>query len=290
MFGYETFANVEVTVLLEELATLQNQRLKVTRLVDGILDLALYGPSKPENEHGYSEADLLKQISPEESAKKSGQDYEYGTNDLGIKVVLRADPLGKRKGEAPLPEMAEKLNETCEQALELVQSASIKCGAESLNLSVVKEALQLLQGAVAIAYPMGLPPWDPVKAELDGEENLAGTQAQEQLLNASEISLWWASKELMPGKFLSDYVGKNEKTKVIVKVQKRGQGAPVKEPPLDADAQKAMMAYYYKKQEEHKKLVELAEDEPDFSSSAWSNPNALKSSFHGLGSISFRPR
>lgn len=39
-----------------------------------------------------------------------------------------------------------------------------------------------------------------------------------------ETSLWWASKELLPGKLLSDYVGKNEKTKIIVKLTKKGAG------------------------------------------------------------------
>jgi hypothetical protein len=31
-----------------------------------------------------------------------------------------------------------------------------------------------------------------------------------------ETSLWWASKELLRGKLLSDYTGKNEKTKIVI--------------------------------------------------------------------------
>lgn len=37
-----------------------------------------------------------------------------------------------------------------------------------------------------------------------------------------ECQLWWASKELQRGKKLQDYVGKNEKTKLVVKLQKVG--------------------------------------------------------------------
>lgn len=37
-----------------------------------------------------------------------------------------------------------------------------------------------------------------------------------------ECQLWWASKELQRGKKLQDYVGKNEKTKLVVKMQKVG--------------------------------------------------------------------
>jgi len=40
----------------------------------------------------------------------------------------------------------------------------------------VKEALDILRGAVMIVYPMGLPPHDPIKMEFDNEEDLAGTQ------------------------------------------------------------------------------------------------------------------
>ena len=31
-----------------------------------------------------------------------------------------------------------------------------------------------------------------------------------------ETSLWWASKEFLSGKLLSDYCGKNEKTKIVI--------------------------------------------------------------------------
>jgi hypothetical protein len=34
------------------------------------------------------------------------------------------------------------------------------------------------------------------------------------------MSLWFSGKELQRGKLLSDFAGKNEKTKIIVKIQK----------------------------------------------------------------------
>lgn len=40
------------------------------------------------------------------------------------------------------------------------------------------------------------------------------------VIEESEARLWWAGKELQRGKKLSDYIGKNEKTKIVVKVQK----------------------------------------------------------------------
>lgn len=41
---------------------------------------------------------------------------------------------------------------------------------------MVKEALDMLRGAVMIVYPMGLPPHDPIRMEFEGREDLAGTQ------------------------------------------------------------------------------------------------------------------
>jgi len=45
-------------------------------------------------------------------------------------------------------------------------------------------------------------------------------QASLQVIPDEDAQLWWASKELQRGKKLQDYVGRNEKTKIIVKIQK----------------------------------------------------------------------
>lgn len=60
----------------------------------------------------------------------------------------------------------------------------------------------------------------------------------------------------------------------IIKIEKKGAGAPVRESPIDEKLHKDMLAFYYKKQEEMKKL----ESEPDenFTHSTWANPNNLK--------------
>ena len=40
----------------------------------------------------------------------------------------------------------------------------------------VQDALDKMKGSVMIVYPMGLPPHDPVKMELEDVEDLSGTQ------------------------------------------------------------------------------------------------------------------
>lgn len=73
-----------------------------------------------------------------------------------------------------------------------------------------------------------------------------------QVLEDGNTQLWWAGKEILSGKKLIDYVGKNEKTKIVAKLQKKGQGPPAREPVFTEDDKKLMMAHAYKRQEELK--------------------------------------
>ncbi len=49
-------------------------------------------------------------------------------------------------------------------------------------------------------------------------------------LPPDQATLWFAGKQMLPDKKLSEYVGRHEKTKAVVKLQKKGQGAPAREP------------------------------------------------------------
>lgn len=69
---------------------------------------------------------------------------------------------------------------------------------------------------------------------------------------------------------MESYFGKNEKTKMVVKAQKTGAGAPQREPMIDGDTHKRMLAFYHKKQEEAKKLEE-ADDGDQYLNSSWAD-------------------
>ncbi len=86
--------------------------------------------------------------------------------------------------------------------------------------------------------------------------------------------MWWAGKELLGEKPLNSYIGKNEKTKILVKLTKAGSGAPVREAAIDEETKLKLMSMYHKKQEELKKIESNNED--DYSNSSWANPNNLK--------------
>merc|ERR1711865_765851 len=96
---------------------------------------------------------------------------------------------------------------------------------------------------------------------------------------------WWAGKEMVSGNALSNHIGKNEKTKVVCRVQKKGASAPQREAPVTEDEKRNMMAHYHKKQEDFKKLQE--DDADSYMSQQWANPKGLKNSLQGVGSVSW---
>lgn len=56
-----------------------------------------------------------------------------------------------------------------------------------LTHEVVKDALDQMKGAVMIVYPMGLPPHDPVRQELENTEDLSGTQVRLKVTRKNKI-------------------------------------------------------------------------------------------------------
>lgn len=64
--------------------------------------------------------------------------------------------------------------------------------------------------------------------------------------------LWFSGKEMIIGKKLKDYLGMNEKTKIIVKLQKRGAGKPASEPLMSEEERKQLMLHAYRRQEQLK--------------------------------------
>ncbi|ELW62045.1 Synaptojanin-1 [Tupaia chinensis] len=168
--------------------------------------------------------------------------------------VFKKDDIGRRNGQAPNEKMKQVLKKTIEEAKAIISKKHVEAGV-CVTMEMVKDALDQLRGAVMIVYPMGLPPYDPIRMEFENKEDLSGTQAALSVIKDSEAQLWWAAKELRRTKTLSDYVGKNEKTKIIVKIQQRGQGAPAREPIISSEEQKQLMLYYHRRQEELKGLV-----------------------------------
>jgi hypothetical protein len=135
------------------------------------------------------------------------------------------------------------------------------------------------------AYPMGLPDWDTVRLTIEGNEGLDGTAAGQEMLDENTAELWVASRifDRTNGQTVADRLGNNEKTKVVAKLQKPGNGPPGREAAISEDEKKAMMAFYFKKQEEMKKMSEANDD--DYLNSSWADAKQLQKSLRGQSSI-----
>lgn len=177
---------------------------------------------------------------------------------------------------------------------------------EGKQESTEEELQQLainLKGACMIVYPQHCSGADALKiltATMEDEKTDDKTRSlchrllsilddqatTEDILTGSTV-MWWTGKPLAKEEQLMKYTGKNEKTKIVVKLTAEGGSAPAREPGLDAKTQQEMMAYWYKKQEEQKKLVE--DDDISFGNSDWADPNGLKKQFLGMGGVKFKP-
>nr|XP_022292400.1 UPF0769 protein C21orf59 homolog [Crassostrea virginica]XP_022295458.1 UPF0769 protein C21orf59 homolog [Crassostrea virginica] len=277
-FLYDTTVEQPIDDLLKDVCAIHNGRLKVQRICAEMEELANHGITLPPNMQGLTEDQI-------EDLKLKDEWAEKCVPQGGVRE--NKDPIGRRNGQAPTEKMAEMMKKTATEAKDMVSRKKVEANV-CVTQATVKEALDILRGAVMIVYPMDLPPHENVRLELENKEDLTGTQASNEVLEEGNISIWFSGKEMLRGKQLKDFIGKNEKTKIVAKIQKRGLGAPGREPVVTEDEQKKMMAYYYKKQEEFKKLE--AESEDAYLDSPWADSNQLKRQFHGMNNIKWGPR
>ncbi|KAM4795484.1 cilia- and flagella-associated protein 298-A [Rhinophrynus dorsalis] len=277
-FLFDSTVSVPVNELAEQITVIYNARLKIDRICSEMGELAEHGITLPPNMQGLTDEQI-------EDLKLKDEWEERCIPSGGS--VFKKDEIGRRNGHAPSENMKKVLQKTMEEAKALISKKQAEANV-CVTSEMVKDALDMLRGAVMIVYPMGLPPHDPIRMEFEGNEDLSGTQAGQMVIKEPDAQLWWAGKELQRNKKLSDYVGKNEKTKIIVKIQKRGQGAPAREPVISEEEQKKMMMYYYRRQEELKKLEE--DEDNSYLNAEWADSNALKREFQGVKNIKWRPR
>ncbi|KAI8914417.1 hypothetical protein EDD86DRAFT_186666 [Gorgonomyces haynaldii] len=279
LFLHETVAQRELSELIPEIVKMHNLRKRLQRMIDAVRDLLEYGALKQDAEQGYTEEQL------DELAKNKDPKRVPFERD-GFTFYHVTDPTGRRIGEAAGEEACALVNKTLADAEAIVDKENARKGI-FLKTEAMEEALKIIFAAVTMIYPRGLPEWEPVREINEDNEDLTGTAASKEVYDPEDACLWWAGKELVRNKKLSDFIGKNEKTKLVVKIQRKGAGAPLREPTLSEQEQKNLMAYYYKKQEQQKKLEENEED--DYLNSPWADTKSLKKTFTGMSNVKFRP-
>lgn len=260
-FLFETTVEATVRDTIKELAQVHNLQHKIKRLKLEGGELAKYGPAKHPDKQGID---------------------TYSEEAIEKTQYYNMDPTGRRTGNACSQDVAKVLLKTLDDA-EAVCSKNQVEKKVPLSAKLLQEAIDNIRGAVMICYPMGLPEWDLIRIELENREDLSGTSYANDELDPETSTLWFAGKQLLPEKQLKDYVGRQEKTKAVIKLQRKGQGPPAREPVVDAETQKAMLSWYHKKQEEEKKLAD--DDDDSHANSAWANPQSLKSHFAGVTTV-----
>ncbi|KAK7870014.1 hypothetical protein R5R35_011981 [Gryllus longicercus] len=248
-FLYETTVNISINELMEDTVAIYNGRLKISRICSEMGQLCDHGTLLPPNIMGLTDEQV-------EELKLIDEWGEKCTPSGGW--TFNKDPIGRRNGKQPNEKMQEVLKKTIEEAKAMVSKKQVDANV-CVTQKMIHHALDILRGAVMIVYPMGLPPHDVIRQEFENTEDLSGTHASLEVIEMSEAQLWFSGKELLRGKKLVDFIGKNEKTKIIVKIQKQGHGAPAREPVVSEEEKKAWMLHAYRRQEELKLTNELCD-------------------------------
>ncbi|KAF7400878.1 hypothetical protein HZH66_006062 [Vespula vulgaris] len=243
-FLYETHVDAMVEDVLYEVTIIYNGRLKILRICYEIEDLAKHGTMLPPNIMGLTD----------EQVEELKLRDEWGEKCVPMGGwTFNKDAIGRRNGRQPNEKMQEILKNTVEDARAMISKKLVQQD-KLLTQKIVQDALDILRGAVTIVYPMGLPPHDVIRQEFENTEDLTGTQASLEVIDISLAQLWFSGKEMIQGKKLKNFLGSNEKTKVIVKLQKRGAGMPGREPLMSEEERKLLMLHAYKRQEQIKNI------------------------------------
>ncbi|KAH3732366.1 cilia- and flagella-associated protein 298 [Pelomyxa schiedti] len=141
------------------------------------------------------------------------------------------------------------------------------------------------------------------------------------LLDPANVSMWWAGKELVHGNTLSQHIGKNEKTKILVQLRpgpttashtaNSGEASqavlnlprpthvasPHTHTQEYAQQQHDMMEYLHRRQEEERRMtmeqngegggaLGTGDSTTSYLNSQWADPQALRKQMEGLTEIS----
>jgi len=256
-------------------------RLKLDRAAVALEELAAKGPLKPEELRGIKDYDEY--VRSEDITTING--LKKMPPRVGVREVV--DETHYRTGWVLTDEMTKMMLDEAMKTKQLVHKSQVDSKV-CLNTQALQDQLDILRGITMMAYPAyhGLGEWEPIRVILENQEDFDDKSDLTDDLSPDNATLWIVGKELQKGKLLSDYFGKNEKQKLVVKIQKKGSGAPVREPLIDPETHKKMLAFYYKKEEEQKKLQEDNDD--SYLNQPWADSRQLKSQLHGTSQMKWK--
>ncbi|KAG1704008.1 UPF0769 protein C21orf59 A [Nymphon striatum] len=273
IFLYEAVSTDSIKDMMTNIIRIYNGRLKLGYICRELEELCKYGVMLPPDLQGLDVR--VNDLSLENEDK----------NTPGCRQI-EVDSNHGRNDQAPSEDMRNVILKTITEARTTISEEQIKVNV-SLTLQIIQEMKKLIQKTISLVYPMGLSSHDKIQQELENFEDLSKIREQMDIIEENNAELWWASKQMSFDKTLMEYVGRNEKTKIIVKLQRHGEGVPSREPTVSAEEQQQMMLKEFRK---HKEMQEL-EENADYSylNCQWADGSSLKCSFQGLNDISWKP-
>ncbi|XP_015119033.1 cilia- and flagella-associated protein 298 [Diachasma alloeum] len=241
-FLYDTFVDAKIDDVISDVAIIYNGRLKVTRICYEMEELAKHGTMLPPDMMGLTDEQIVELKLKDEWGEKCVPMGGWTFNK---------DEIGRRNGRQPNQKLQEVLKKAVEDARAMI-SKKLVPQYKLVTLATVQDALDILRGATMIVYPMGLPPHEVIRQEFENTEDLTGMQASLEIIDVQLAELWFSGKQMLPGKKIKDFLGSNEKTKIIVKLQKRGSGRPGREPLMSEEDRKQLMLQAYRREQELK--------------------------------------
>eukprot|EP01083_Nonionella_stella_P071057 190596_1 len=272
-FLHECSSKDSVDDISTNAVTIHNLRVTLKVVCEEMKETIKYGPMRTAQLKGLS-AEIIKETIPD--LKMDDEDAENCDFDL--------DPTARRIG---IPIKNENIIKTLNELIQKVEHymkperVSLRHKGVTL-LSELEDLMNEFRGGLLIAYPMQLPQYDLLQQLLI--ENIplheADINYSRDIYDAKTAQLWFAAKKLLRKDELNKYIGNNEKTKIVVKISKQKGHMPVREPAVDEETRKKMMAYWHKKQEQNKELKE--DDDNSYLESKWADTQSLKKQFLGM--------
>jgi len=128
-----------------QVVTIWNLVLKIRRLKYTCTELCQYGPMKPPEKQGYVD-----------------DDEAMADSEAMAKANPHWDPTGKRTGANPAEELADVIRRTVADAEEAISKRQFENKVE-FTQELLQDHVDKIRGALMIAYPMGLPDWEPAR-------------------------------------------------------------------------------------------------------------------------------
>ncbi|KAI0987204.1 hypothetical protein GJ496_004685 [Pomphorhynchus laevis] len=269
-FLHDAATQTSILQLQKDICDLYNARIKIFKICSEFLRLKDYGLQMPTDMRGLAPSQLKDLNLTNEWARDYEPSGGYNYN---------ADPLLERNGEAPNEKMQNLIERTVND---------IKCRIDKkliehklcLTSKTISSCFDEFRGLSMIIYPMSMPDFEIIWNEINNINSFENWKDSVNALPLNETCLWFGGKELQQSKKLSDYIGTNEKSTIIVKLQKVQNGPPPREPPLCDQQRIEMMNYFHKRNEEQKRLQEDEDD--SYLDSEWADSKAFKKSIHKL--------